>query len=97
MQTLGARVIGKGHSIMFFASYSFNRADPADMANARKALHETNKMVLDLEGIPWKAELGGQKMMLEKMDPNYKKIFKEIRKLLDPNGIMNPGNWEEVK
>ena len=76
--TLGARVIGKGHSIMFFASYSFNRADPADMANARAALHETNKMVLELEGIPWKAELEGQKMMLEKMDPIYIKLYNSI-------------------
>lgn len=93
--TLGCRVIGKGHSIMFFASYSFNRADPEDMANARDALHKTNKMVLDLGGIPWKAELEGQKLILEKMDQNYKKLFSSIRKILDPNNIMNPGNWEE--
>ncbi|MHA1274406.1 MAG: FAD-binding oxidoreductase [Promethearchaeota archaeon] len=92
--TLGARVISKAHTIMFFASFSFNRADPNDIANARDALHKTNKLILDLGGIPWKAELAGQKLMLEKIDPNYRKLFVEIRKILDPNGIMNPGNWE---
>jgi len=92
--TLGARLIGQGHSAMFFISYAFNRSDPKDMKNARDALHETNKAVLEIGGIPWKAELDGQRMILEKMDPNYKKLLKGIKNLLDPNGIMNPGNWE---
>ena len=92
--TMGARFISKTHSAMFFISYSFNRADPKDIENARHALHETNKEVLNLEGIPWKSELEGQKLILQKMDPNYKMLLKTIRSALDPNGIMNPGNWE---
>jgi len=92
--TMGARLVGKGHSAMFFISYSFNRADPEDMKNARDALHETNKAVLEVGGIPWKAELEGQKLIMEKMDPNYKLLLKAIHETIDPNNIMNPGNWE---
>ncbi len=92
--TLGSRLIGGTHNIVMFFSYSFNRADPKDMENARNALHETNKLALELGGIPWKAELTGQQLILEKMDPNYKKLFNSIRNSLDPNRIMNPGNWE---
>ncbi len=92
--TIGSRLIGQTHTVMVFFSYSFNRADPEDMENAREALHETNLLALELGGIPWKAELAGQKLILEKMDPNYKKLFKSIRDTLDPNHIMNPGNWE---
>jgi len=92
--TLGSRLIGGIHTIVMFFSYSFNRADPKDMENARKALHETNKLALDLGGIPWKAELTGQQLILEKMDPNYKKLLKTLKNTLDPNNIMNPGNWE---
>ncbi|MHA1105268.1 MAG: FAD-binding oxidoreductase [Promethearchaeota archaeon] len=92
--TLGARLIGQGHSAMFFISYSFNRADPKDMKNARDALHETNKAALEIGGIPWKAEIAGQQLIMEKMDSNYKKLLKGIKNLIDPNGIMNPGNWE---
>ncbi len=95
--TMGARIIGKAHNIMFFISYSFNRADPKDIENAREALHETNIEALNLEGIPWKPEVGAQKMIMEKMDPNYLKVYTQIRKLLDPNGIMNPGNWEVLE
>jgi glycolate oxidase len=79
---------------MFAATYSFNRADPKDMANARSALHETNKMVLELGGIPWKTELAGQKEVMKHMDDGYKELFHSLRKTIDPNGIMNPGNWE---
>jgi len=89
-----SRVIGKGHNVMFASSFSFNRADPNDMENARNALHETDKLVLDLGGIIWKPELAGQKFIIEKMDPSYKKLYKTIRSALDPNRIMNPGNWE---
>lgn len=92
--TLGSRLIRGTHNIVMFFSYSFNRADPKDMENARNALHETNKLALELGGIPWKSELEGQKLILEKMDTNYKKLFCMIRNTLDPNKIMNPGNWE---
>ena len=92
--TLGSRLIGGTHNIVMFFSYSFNRADPKDLENARNALHETNKLALELGGIPWKAELVGQQLILEKMDPNYKKLFNTIRSTIDPKGIMNPGNWE---
>ncbi|MHA1986915.1 MAG: FAD-binding oxidoreductase [Promethearchaeota archaeon] len=88
------RIIGKGHCVMFAPTYAFNRADPLDMKNARDALDETNKLVLKLGGIPWKAELAGQKLIIEQMDPNYKNLLRSIRKMLDPNDIMNPGNWE---
>ncbi|MFX1385405.1 MAG: FAD-binding oxidoreductase, partial [Promethearchaeota archaeon] len=57
-------------------------------------LEETNKLALELGGIPWKAELAGQRLIIKKMNPNYKKLLKTIRSTLDPNEIMNPGNWE---
>jgi len=92
--TIGSRLMSGTHTVVMFFTYSFNRADPKDMENARNALHETNKLALDLGGIPWKVELAGQRLILEKMDPNYKKLLKTLKDTLDPNGIMNPGNWE---
>ncbi len=92
--TLGARIFGPTHTVMVFFSYSFNRADPDDIQNAKNALRDTNIMTLELGGIPWKGELRAQQMILEKMNPNYKYLLKTIKEQLDPNNIMNPGNWE---
>jgi len=33
-------------------------------------------------------------MMLKQMDPNTVQVIQKDKGLLDPNGIMNPGNWD---
>ncbi len=88
------QVLSSGHEVMFGFNYSFNRADEEDVERTREAMEETNKLGLELGGIPWKADLQGQKQIIEKMDPNTLELMKKVKKLLDPNGIMNPGNWE---
>ena len=91
---MGARIIGLGHCMMFFYAYPFNRADEADVDLARNALHETNEAALKIGGIPWKAEVPAQQQIIEHMDPNTFELMNRLRSVLDPKGIMNPGNWE---
>ena len=88
------RVVGRNHAMMYGSGFPFNRADPGLMERVRKALHEMNEFSLDQGGIPWKPDIEEQKMVMERMDPNTLKLMKTIKQALDPNGIMNPGNWE---
>jgi len=90
----GARVIGMGHAMMFFYAYAFNRADTDDVNRAQRALEDTNRAVLKLGGIPWKAEVPAQQEIMERMHPETLQLMDRIRTALDPNHIMNPGNWE---
>lgn len=92
--SMGSRIIGVNHCMMFFYAYAFNRADASDVAKAQKALEETNAAVIEMGGIPWKAEAPAQKEIIQKMDPGMFELMNRIRKVLDPKGIMNPGNWE---
>ncbi len=92
--SLGARIIGVNHCMMFFYAYAFNRADAADVERAQQALEATNTAVLAMGGIPWKAEEPAQKQILAKMNPQMLGLMNQVRAMLDPNGIMNPGNWE---
>ena len=89
-----ARVIGRSHCMMFGFAYTFNRADPDEMDRAKKALHESVEFALEQGGVPWKPTADEQKMTMERLDANTLMLMQRIKKLLDPNGIMNPGNWE---
>ncbi|MCP4613887.1 MAG: hypothetical protein GY845_34795, partial [Planctomycetes bacterium] len=40
-------------------------------------------------------EISGQNLIVDRMDPNTFTIMKNIWSILDPNGIMNPGNWRK--
>jgi len=91
---LGIQLLPNGHSVMLAYSYPFNRAEAGEFERARKALDETNRLTLGLGGVVWKPELPAQKLILEKMDANTRQLIKRIKKMLDPNDIMNPGNWE---
>ena len=84
-----------GHSVMFGFNYSFNQADEEDIARVREAIDESDRLTLDLGGMVWRPEIAAQKLMMEKMDPNTVELIRKVKKVLDPNGIMNPGNWEE--
>jgi glycolate oxidase len=92
--SMGSRIIGVNHCMMFFYAYAFNRADPADLSRAQRALEETNKRVVAMGGIPWKSEVPAQQEIIRNMDPNMVAMMRRVRAILDPNRIMNPGNWE---
>lgn len=92
---LGYQLLTSGHSMMCGLAYCLNRADDEDVEKVRKAIDETNRMILDVGGVLWKAEAPGQQLMVQKMDPNTINLMKRVMKALDPNAIMNPGNWSE--
>jgi glycolate oxidase len=93
---LGIQMLPNGHSVMLAYSYAFNRAEADEFERARKALDETNRLTLELGGVVWKPEMPTQKLILERMDEGTRQLIKRIKKMLDPNNIMNPGNWEVV-
>jgi glycolate oxidase len=64
------------------------------MSRVKNALDEATEFALKMGGIPWKPNFMEQKMTMQKMDPNTLKLLQMIKRNLDPQGIMNPGNWE---
>ncbi|MCK9233143.1 MAG: FAD-binding oxidoreductase, partial [Syntrophales bacterium] len=92
---LGYQLLTGGHSMMCGLAYCLNRADDEDVEKVRKAIDETNRMILDVGGVLWKAEAPAQRLMMQRMDPNTIELMKRVLRALDPNAIMNPGNWSE--
>jgi len=70
-----ARLISGGHCMMYSISFAFNRNDPAMMERVEQALTEATAFALDMGGIPWKPNFKEQKMTLERMEPNARKLL----------------------
>lgn len=89
------RPISLSHSVMFALNYPYNRKKEEERKIVEEQLKETTELILRVGGIPWKPDVKAQKRILELTDPNYLKLMHEIKELLDPNNIMNPGKWEQ--
>ncbi|MBW1736686.1 MAG: FAD-binding oxidoreductase [Deltaproteobacteria bacterium] len=89
-----ARIIGRGHAMMFAFSFTFNRADEDMMDRVRAALREASEFALSAGGVFWKPTVDEQRRLLQAMDPVTRRLMQMIKRNLDPSGIMNPGNWE---
>jgi glycolate oxidase len=92
--TIGGRFIGSGHAMMLAWTYAFNRADDDSVRHAREALQETDDLIPSLGGTIWKPALYAQGIVMDKMEKNTLKLMKNLKNMLDPNGIMNTGNCE---
>ena len=88
------RNIGIGQSVIFTFIYPFNRSNENSLTNCQNALINTTRMALEIGGVPWKPSVEEQQMILKRMHPATLNLMKNVRQVLDPNGIMNPGQWE---
>jgi len=91
----GSQILGYCHSVNFCFVYPFNRADEESVERVRQAMRDASEAVLEMDGIPWKAEVEIQRLISQKMNPNTYELIQRIKGTLDPNGIMNPGNWSK--
>jgi len=69
----------------------FRKNDPEHRKLVRQVNEKIFETALDLGYIPYKAPVWGWDKFLKRIDPIYRQKMEQIKKMLDPNGIMNPG------
>ncbi len=87
-----SRIMFGGHYCVARTNINFNKNDPNEIEMARNLLKEIHEEVQQIDGaIMYKSPKWAYETHKEKIFPATGELIEKIRKLLDPNGIMNPG------
>ena len=87
-----SRIMFGGHYVVARTNINFNKNDPKEIENARKTLNEIHDEVQNLGGVVmYKPPLWAVEHYKNKTLPATTKLINDIKKLLDPNNLMNPG------
>ncbi|MEM2958963.1 MAG: FAD-linked oxidase C-terminal domain-containing protein [Candidatus Jordarchaeaceae archaeon] len=71
---------------------SFSKNDPQEIQKVRKCLMDMDEEARKVGSfIRYKPPPWAKARNFEKADPNTLELMQKIKKLIDPNGIMNPG------
>ncbi len=91
--TVVTRAMSGGHYAVLRFIEVFDKSNPEDVKRVSQTNRELCEMVLELDYIPYKAPAWAVEMFKDRIDPTYLEMLGKIKKLVDPNGIMNPGRW----
>ncbi len=79
------------HYGMLRAMIPFNKKSEEETENARVAIVECLRTVLDVGGIPYKPPVDFGMEINKRAHPGYVSLLRQVKKMLDPNDIMNTG------
>ncbi|MFQ5822606.1 MAG: FAD-binding oxidoreductase [bacterium] len=71
----------------------FDKSNTERVERVRKLNEALSDLVIDLGFFPYKTPPWVIHRHRDKIDANFMKLMGRVRKLLDPNGMMNPGKW----
>lgn len=80
-----------GPVLLAHASISWEAARPESRDEALTRARELMDALIGIGAVPHRVGTDFLPVLVEKLDPAYYGFVKRIKKMLDPNGIMNPG------
>jgi len=90
---LVSRPMKGGHFAVLRFIITFNKRDPEEVARVAAANREVLQAVLPLGFLPYKTPGWALDAIRERLDPGVRRLVRDVKKMLDPDGIMNPGRW----
>lgn len=87
-----SRILFGGHYCVARTFVNFNKNDPEEIKAAREILHEIHDSVQSLGGVVmYKPPKWAVQLYKDKTLPTTLQLINKIKKVCDPNNIMNPG------
>jgi FAD/FMN-containing dehydrogenase len=86
-----------GHYGMLRLVAQFYKGDPDEVARVKQCMREIMVTALDNGFVPYKAPYWAVEEMMRRGDPNWVELLMRVKKMLDPNNIMNPGRYGDTR
>lgn len=90
---LVTRPMRHGHFQVLRFITPFDKKNSEQVAAVKACVSEVAETLLDVGYVPYKAPKWAAEKILARADPGFVSLLRRIKSAVDPNRIMNPGNW----
>jgi FAD/FMN-containing dehydrogenase len=87
------RVMNEGHFVGLRWMLPYDREDSEMVQRIKSLCAEQLEMVLEVGFIPYKTPVWAIRKLEERVSPEWLKLHRRVKEMLDPNNILNPGRW----
>ena len=92
-RSLYTRLHAEGHYVAMRWMLPFNKEDPEMVKRVKDLSSELSDMCLKYGFIPYKTPVWEIRRLEKLATPEWIELHRKVKKLLDPNNILNPGRW----
>jgi FAD/FMN-containing dehydrogenase len=90
---LVSRPMKGGHFAVLRFIITFDRHDDAEVTRVAAANRAVLDAIMPLGFLPYKTPGWALEAARAKLDPGFLRPVRDVKQMLDPDGIMNPGRW----
>ncbi len=87
------RVMNEGHFVGLRWMLPYDKSNPDLVRRIEGLCADQLDMVLDMGFIPYKTPYWAVRKIEQRAGPEWVRLHQKIKKVLDPNNILNPGRW----
>ncbi len=92
-RTCYTRIMNEGHFAGLRWMLPYDKGDPDLVDRIKRLCAEQLELVLETGYIPYKTPVWAVRRLEHLASPSWLKLHRQVKKMLDPNNIMNPGRW----
>ncbi len=92
-RTCYTRIMNEGHFAGLRWMLPYDKEDPDLVQKIKDLCAEQLDLVLETGYIPYKTPVWAVRKLEERVSPDWLKLHRRVKEMLDPNNIMNPGRW----
>ncbi|MCK4863579.1 MAG: FAD-binding oxidoreductase, partial [Dehalococcoidales bacterium] len=92
-RTCYTRIMNEGHFVGLRWMLPYDKGDPDLVQRINDLCAEQLDLVLETGYIPYKTPVWAVRRLEKLVGPDWLKLHRKVKEMLDPNNIMNPGRW----